>query len=138
MKLQIARNHTTVKGYRMMVTEEKTYAKRQEIAEILGIHQDDFIGGLDLVKAARVLGIAPSTLRQRALAGQVGFQRDGRRWIFSWADLAAYVGRRQHAVWAGDERGVPAAQNGNGGGGRRAARREREEVEAEARRLGLL
>jgi len=56
---------------------------------------EELIGGLNLVEAARVLGIAPSTLRQRALNNQIGYQRDGRGWRFYWYHLGEYLRNRE-------------------------------------------
>jgi excisionase family DNA binding protein len=47
-----------------------------------------------LVEAAGLLGVAASTLRQRALTGKISHARDGRRWVFSWSDIAQYLESR--------------------------------------------
>ena len=62
-----------------------------DAARLLGVEAEELVGGVNLVEAARLLGVAPSTVRQRALAGRIGHRRDGRRWIFSAEDLAEYV-----------------------------------------------
>ncbi len=106
-----------------------------EMASLLGVDPSVLIGGLNLVKAANVLGIAASTLRQRALSGQIGYERDGRRWIFSWRHITEYKQRREHA---------PTRSTPSGGilprliGTASGRRRDAETIEAEARALGLL
>ena len=81
-------------------------AELEEMARLLGVEPELLRGGLNLVAAANVLGIAASTLRQRALHGLIGCERDGRRWIFRWWHLAAYMQRRerQAAELAGRQR----------------------------------
>ncbi len=64
-------------------------------AERLRIDPDELVGGLNLTQAARLLGIAASTLRERALAGKIGAQRDGKRWIFFWWHLEEYLEARE-------------------------------------------
>ncbi len=66
----------------------------EELADWLGVDKELFAGGLDLPSASRVLGIGISTLRNRALKGEIRVQRDGCRWIFSWQDIAEYIEQR--------------------------------------------
>ena len=69
-----------------------------ELAAFLGISKEELQGGLDLPSAASLLGIGTSTLRQRALNGRIAYSRDGRRWLFSWRDIAKYIQRRHRPV----------------------------------------
>ena len=81
------------------------------VAEELGVAPEDLVGGLDLVQAARLLGIGVSTLRQRALSGQISYARDGKRWIFSWRDIAGYLERRHCSARPSEE---PSATDNQG------------------------
>ena len=111
----------------------------ERTAALLGVEVDDLRGGLNLTEAAGLLGIAPSTLRQRALAGRISHQRDARRWIFGWRDLADYIASRQRGAT-----GVSARQHGGTADPRvQAPARDNEargesDVMAEAREFGLL
>jgi len=53
---------------------------------------------LSLREAAAYLGIAPSTLRERVLAGAVEAERDGKRWIFYPLVLEDYRRSRRYAL----------------------------------------
>ena len=105
-------------------------------AKLLGLDPEQLIGGLNLVEAARFLGIAPSTLRERAVAGKIGCQRDGRAWRFFWWHLSDYLARREHSASEGP-RGGPSRESSevdtylNMRGGV-------EDVRREAERMGLL
>ncbi len=66
------------------------------VADFLGTDKEILVGGVDLPTGSRLLGIGVSTLRQRAIDGEIGHRRDGHRWIFHWQDLAEYVQRRHH------------------------------------------
>ena len=70
----------------------------ESTADLLGLDREQLVGGLNLVQASRVLGIAPSTLRQRALDGRIGCQRDGRAWRFFFWHLQDYLDRRERPV----------------------------------------
>ena len=107
-----------------------------DLAQSLAVDREDLVGGLNLPEAARLLGIAVSTLRERALVGAIGCQRDGRRWIFSWEDLAQYLERRRCSVRCGDYSVRPGEERRRSVKSR--GRREKEDVEREARRLGLI
>lgn len=48
-----------------------------------------------LEEAAAYLGMAPSTLRKRAAAGNVPGAKPGRRWMFRLADLEQYFDARR-------------------------------------------
>lgn len=72
-------------------------------ARLLGVEVDELRGGLNLIQAAGLLGIGVSTLRQRALDGEIGYQRDGRRWLFYWWHLAAYLNMRESVMTRGKE-----------------------------------
>ena len=100
-------------------------------AALLGVESEELRGGLNLVEAARVLGIAPSTLRQRALRGRIGHQRDGRRWLFYWHHLADYIKAREHPIAGSVETQKSAVA-------RPLHRSPAADVEAEARTLGLV
>jgi len=101
---------------------------QREVAAALGLAPEELQGGLNLVVAARLLGIAPSTLRQRALAGKIGYQRDGRAWRFFHWHLAAYLQSREHP-----------ARGGNGLLNRAlAGQANTDDVMAEAVALGLI
>jgi hypothetical protein len=102
-------------------------------AHVLGVPPDDLIGGLDLVQASRVLGIAPSTLRSRALAGKIGYRRDGRAWRFMWWHLRDYVVVTDSSA---SETGV--VHGDVASGPRRGGVHLDEGVLEEAKRLGLL
>lgn len=67
-------------------------------AKLLGVPPGELVGGLNLVQAAQLLGIAPSTLRLRGLAGKIGCQRDGRAWRFFWWHISAYLARRERPM----------------------------------------
>ncbi len=71
-------------------------ADLEAVAHCLGVDPGQLLGGLNLVEAAEVLGIAPSTLRQRALAGRIGFQRDGKAWRFFFWHMSEYLEHREH------------------------------------------
>jgi len=105
----------------------------ESFAHFLGVDSDCLVGGVDLGTGARLLGIAASTLRLRALRGEVGYQRDGRRWIFTWQDLLQYVERRRSGARASEPESR-AIWNGDAG----LQRGNALAVEEEARRLGLL
>jgi excisionase family DNA binding protein len=105
----------------------------EDLARALRVEPGVFRGGLNLVEAAGLLGVAPSTLRQRALDGRISHQRDGRRWIFTWADLADYVERRQ--VLSNESR---RAEPDPGTEGHSSSLLSDETVEAEAVELGLI
>ena len=108
----------------------------ESTAKALGVAPDQLVGGLNLVEAAKVLGVVPSTLRHRALQGLIGCQRDGRRWIFTWQDLDEYIKKRRR----------PANPSGNGrvflrfpGTDKIAAHAAHDpDVEAQAKEMGLL
>ncbi len=106
------------------------------MADLLGLQRDQLLGGLNLVEAARVLGIVPSTLRQRALAGKIGHQRDGRAWRFYWWHLGAYLTARERPAASGSSEGNYVENV------RRRGEAELEgdanDTEAEAIKLGLL
>jgi len=70
----------------------------QGVAQLLGVEPDDLVGGLDLCRASRLLGLSASALRLRAMRGLIGYQRDGRAWRFYWWHLAQYVANREHAA----------------------------------------
>ena len=74
-----------------------------ETARLLGVEAERLVGGLNLVVASRLLGISPSTLRQRALRSRIGYQRDGRAWRFFWWHLAEYIERRECLTTASGE-----------------------------------
>ncbi len=66
-----------------------------ELADFLGVEPETLRGGLNLTEGAEILGIGVSTLRSLGLGGRIGFRRAGRRWIFGWRDIAAYI-EREH------------------------------------------
>ena len=68
----------------------------EDVAQLLGVEEQHLEGGLNLVEAGRLLGIAPSTLRQRALQGRISYQRDGRAWRFFWWHIRDYLQEREH------------------------------------------
>ena len=101
------------------------------VARLLGVQPDHLVGGLNLVQAGAVLGVGASTVRQRALHGSIGCQRDGRSWRFFWWHLADYlVARECHAstVTTADQPGDHVHAHAH----------HRADVESEARELGLL
>ncbi len=100
---------------------------------MLGAQPEALRGGLNLVETAYLLGVAPSTLRQRALAGKVSHARDGRRWIFSWLDIAEYLGSR----WVPSEKSRPVEAEPRADS-RLDPFRTDDTITAEARELGLL
>jgi hypothetical protein len=106
----------------------------ENTAKLLGVDEDELIGGLNLPEASRLLGIAPSTLRQRALNGHIGYQRDGRSWIFYWWHLSDYLNKREHPA---DER--TGGTSGEGGQGIRPGKARVSEKELKkARQMGLI
>ena len=113
------------------MNERMNISKMQTVAHLLGVEPEDLTGGLNLVQAAKLLGIAPSTLRQRALAGEIGCQRDGRAWRFYWWHLARYLEERE---WPAHESVVSAVSASRPGSGSL----EGEDILLEAERLGLL
>ena len=103
----------------------------QGVADLLGVTPERLIGGLNLVDASQLLGIAPSTLRQRAFAGDIGHQRDGRSWRFFWWHLGDYVMARERAASvpsSGKSANRPMPSSTEAG----------HDLDAEARNLGLL
>ena len=76
----------------------ETSDKIHETAKLLGIATDELRDGLNLKQAGRVLGIAASTVRRRALNGDIGYQRDGRAWRFCWWHLLNYVRSREQSA----------------------------------------
>ena len=116
-----------------------TRAPTDEIAStarLLGLAPDQLIGGLNLVDAARLLGIAPSTLRARALAGEIGYQRDGRAWRFFWWHLWRYLARREHGA-SEVARGGPSPQSSELDTCQNMRGKD-DDVRREAERMGLL
>lgn len=111
----------------------------EALARFLNIDDERLHGPLNLVEAAPMLGIAPSTLRQHALARHIGHMRIGRAWRFTWQDLAAFV-EEHHVDALPSEVGVPA---GRGPTRRVRSSRRRDgripdHVMEDAKRLGLL
>ncbi len=103
---------------------------------LLGFTPEQMDGPANLVGGAKALGTSPSTLRRRALDGQIGFRREGRGWRFSWHDLACYVLR----MWCPPH---PPAENLTpmerlSAPPRRHLLTIREDVAVEARQLGLI
>jgi len=105
-------------------------------ASVLGKDSEQLGGPFNLTEAAALLGIAPSTLRQRALAGLIRYQRDGRRWIFTPTYLREYALRREVAPAA--ESTGPKTNRAHRPGPCASQRWSAEAVEAEARALGLI
>lgn len=103
-------------------------------ARLLGVDPADLLGGVGLATAAKLLGIGLSTLRQRALAGKIACQRDGRRWIFSACDLGNYVLSRRVAAGADGRSGGPHQLADRAGAPAHATK----SVEDEAKEFGLL
>ena len=71
--------------------DTEPYSELQDFARDTGMNPEELRRGLNLSQAACVLGIGVSTLRSRALAGLIGCERDGRRWIFRFRDLQNYI-----------------------------------------------
>mgnify|MGYP006296214291 CR=1 FL=1 len=83
----------------MMLTERPSTRKAftvkkleniEDVSEVLAVPVCTLLGGLNLVQMGEILGISPSTVRQKALDGQIGYCRFGRSWKFYWWSLAAY------------------------------------------------
>ena len=51
---------------------------------------------MNLTEAATELGLAPSTVRERILAGDLAAERDGGRWIIYCEQIEHYRQRRQY------------------------------------------
>jgi len=115
-----------------MQNEHDASKTLEETAHRLGVSPDHLRGGLNLVEAADLLGIAASTLRRRALAGKILYSRDGRRWIFYPGDIVDYCRKRHKpAEPTTDEPGKEVEASNRSEGGRRT-------TEATAKNMGLI
>ena len=102
-----------------------------DLAELLGIDADRLRGGLNLTETAEVLGMAPSTLRRKALEGRIAYVRNDRVWRFYWPYIADFIA--EHFVNTRKALEVKASTPT-----RRARERKRRDVEARAKAIGLL
>ena len=100
----------------------------EDVAEFLVVPVCTLQGGLNLVQMGELLGISPSTVRQKALDGQIGYCRFGRSWKFYWWSLADYF--NDHYV----EPKAPGAEAKQ----EDSVKLDEPYWEAEARELGLL
>ena len=103
----------------------------EEVAEFLGVDPALLRGGMNLIRTAEVFGIAPSTLRRKALDGEIGHVRVGHRWCFYWTFLADFIATRYVAPW---DRPPIEAHTVT----RRSKCRTERELEEKARELGLI
>ena len=56
---------------------------------------------LNLREAGQELGLAPSTVRERILAGHLEAERDGRRWVIYPDEIKQYRERRRYGARSG-------------------------------------
>ena len=61
---------------------------------------------LNLVQAAAFLHMSPSSLRQKAKAGEIPGSKPGKCWVFIRADLIRYLCEQQEKIRATARRGL--------------------------------